>query len=223
LFSIPAMIFLGFSSPVAIATVKFGALGTMGSGLFRFHKSQKVDYPLGIKAAVCAVVGSFIGANIMISLSSELLKKLTGVLILFVFAVILLKGSGLFSLNKKISEISSFRKYFGFLLFFLVGIWGGIFGGQAIFATYILILVFGKSFLESAATRKITGIAIAVIALVVYAFNHIIDWQYGAILITGTVLGSYLGASYSLKKGEKWVQRLFLIIVSIMAVKLIIG
>jgi uncharacterized protein len=220
LFSIPALIFLGFQAPIAIATVKLGALGTLVSGLFGFHKAKKVDYAIGLPSAVLAILGSFVGASILVTLSPTVLERIAGIFILLILAVIVLKKAGLG--NSSNNSVSPLRKYFGLFIFFLIGVWGGIFAGQGVLATYAFLLIFHKSFLESAGTRKITGLGIAITALLVYGFNDLIHWKYGLILLTGTLIGSHLGTTYSLHKGDAWVQKVFLIVVLIMAVKLVI-
>jgi len=222
---IPALIFLGFNTPMAIATSKFGALGSSSTGLYGFHQGGQVDYKIGIPAAIVAMIGSFIGANVLIILPHEILHRLIGSAILLILIILLLIRTDIIIKHHAIITIkppSLMRKIIGYIFFCIIGFMGGIFGAQAIFASYVLILVFGESFTKSVGTRKIISIAISIIALIVYGIHNFINWEYGIILIISMSIGSYLGAIYGLKKGEKWIRRLFIIIVCLMAVKLII-
>ncbi|OGM29761.1 hypothetical protein A2630_01300 [Candidatus Woesebacteria bacterium RIFCSPHIGHO2_01_FULL_44_10] len=220
LVSIPALIFLGFPPQIAIATNKFGSLGMSGTGLFRFHKSGEVDYKVAIPIAILSIIGAYFGANSLLTIPNQILEKIVGVLILAVLGVVLLdRKSGLE--KKELNRPA--LKIFGYLSFLFVGFWGAFFGGGfAIFSSYILILIFGKTLIESAGTQQLLATGIAVMAVFIYGTHGIIDWFYGAFLIIGMSLGSYLGASYGIKKGDTWVKKLFVVMVLASTIKLIL-
>lgn len=220
LISIPVLIFLGLPPQMAIATSHFGYLGIITAGFYKFHKAGKVDYKLGIPIAVLSIIGSVVGAFTLLSIPNDILEKLVAVFILLILIIILInKNIGV----KKAKPTIGFLKYFGYLLFLLLGFWGAFFGGGfSIFATYILIFLFGKTFLESAGTRKILAFGIVLTAIIIFSLNGAIDWIFGTSLIIGMALGSFYGASHGIKKGDEWVRGLFIIIVLASAIKLLI-
>ena len=93
------------------------------------------------------------------------------------------------------------------------------------FSTTYLIRVSGvlggETFLESAGTRKIVGFTISLTALIIYSVYQFVDWYYGIALIIAMSAGSYIGAVYGLRRGDKWVRRLFVVVVFIMAARLL--
>ncbi len=220
LIAIPALIFFGLPPQAAIATNKFGSLGMVTTGFYKFHKAKKIDYRIGIPTAAFALIGAYIGANTLLLFPNELLEKLVGAFILAILVFVLLnRDIGL----KKARQTNPLLRYAGYLSFLLIGFWGGFFGGgTATFATYALILLFGQTFLESAGTRKIAALGISIVPIIVFALAGIINWVYGTSLILGMAVGSYFGASYGIKKGDKWVRLLFAIIVVASAVKLLL-
>ena len=220
LISIPALIFLGLSPQVAVATGKLGALGLIISGIYRFHKGGKIDYKIGIPIALVSFVGAYFGANTLVRIPGELLGKYVGLIVLIVLPVLFFRKD--FGIKKQVKK-SLPLKIIGYLLFLPLGFWGGFFGpGYAIFSTYILILIFGQTFLESAGTRKVLGLGVTILSILIFAQSGILDWFYGGALFLGMTLGSYLGASYGIKKGDEWVRGLFVVIVALSALKLIL-
>lgn len=216
LVTIPVLLSLGISPQSAVATARFSTVGTMVAGLTQFHKAGKVDYQLALPTCFFAVAGSLTGAQLLLIVPTALLQQCIGVLTL-VFTLL--------SFIKKNQEpekaLSVQIKAVGYSLFFFTGLVGGFFGGQALLATYVFVLVFNKTLSESIGTRKITGLAIAIPALLFYGFHDIIEWQLAFFLIGGTLLGSYFGARYALKKGDVWLKYLLTIVSSAFSVKLI--
>lgn len=220
LISIPVLIFLGFNPAVAIGTVKLGAIGSIATGWYGFHRGKKINYRVGIPAAIIAGAGSIIGAHLLISAPKHMINPIIGLLMILTLAVILIKKAGLKTSDH--TAISHSRYLFGLILFFFIGIWGGFLGGEGTFISYILILVFGATFLESAGTRKVITFTVTVFSFILLARHNLVDWQAGIIILLGMSLGSYFGVRYGLKKGDEFVRKLFAIIVTIMAIKLML-
>jgi uncharacterized membrane protein YfcA len=114
------------------------------------------------------------------------------------------------------------RYILGYASFFLIGMWWGLLAGQAVIATLVLVELFGKSFTEASGTRKLTGLAIALWALSVYAFWGVIQWGYGIAMLGGTLIGGYIWSEFSLKKWEKFIETIFYIMAIVLSIKSII-
>jgi len=219
LVSISGLIFLGLSPQVAIATNRLAALGLISAGLYRFNQAKKVNYKLGFSLTLTTLIGSVVGANLLIQISEGLLEKIVGGLILVMLTVLLFKKE--LGIKAKLKELTVSRKILGYFFSLLIGVYIGFFGGGwSTLFSYLLILVFGQTFLESAGTRKIVGLFASLAALTVFVLNQKVNYLYGLTMFTGMALGSYLGASYALKKGNLWVKRLFIIVVFLSALKL---
>ncbi len=222
LLTIPFCMFFGFSPQIAVATTRFGVLGSTTAGWHGFNKHGKVNHKVGILSAVFASCGAIIGAHIMASISASTLQRIIGILMICILAITVAKKSGILPQKQKQPTQSLLRKFIGYLCFFGIGILGGIFGGQGVMSIYILVLVFGQSFLEAAGTRLIVAFVIAAFSLIIYQANHLIDWPFALIFFAGMSSGTYLGALYGIKKGDKWVQNLFVLVVILMSIKLIL-
>ena len=111
----------------------------------------------------------------------------------------------------------------GAFLSLVAGIYGGFYGaGAATFLAYILIFVFGQTFLESAATLKIASILMTLTAAITFATHGAVHYPFAVSLFLGSFIGSTVGAYYSDRIGNVWIRRIFIGVVLIMAIKLLI-
>ena len=217
LLTYPVLVFVGLDPKVAIATHLLGGFSLTIAGLIQFHKAKKIDFAIGWPMMGLIAVGAVIGANILLSLSSAFIERFIGYVILALLAVtVFRKNMGLTG-----EKVSGTRKLVGYVVIFLIGIWGGIFsGGMGILMLYTLLFFFGKTFLESAGTMKVAGLGIALPALTVFWLHDLLLWEPGLVLFVSMFIGSYLGAHYAIKKGDAWVRGLFFLVVGVMALKL---
>ena len=74
-------------------------------------------------------------------------------------------------------------------------------------ANLLLLICFGKTFLEAAGTRKIPSLAIALVTFGLSALYGMIDWQRGIFLLSGMIVGSYYGAKIAIAIGDVWMRR----------------
>jgi uncharacterized membrane protein YfcA len=89
---IPALVyFMGFSQQMAQGTslaVMLPPIGILAA--YNYYKAGQVDIRFAIILAVCFLVGSYFGSKLALSLPQPVLKKVFGVLLLFVAARMLL-------------------------------------------------------------------------------------------------------------------------------------
>ncbi|CAD5199893.1 sulfite exporter TauE/SafE family protein [Pseudomonas sp. FEN] len=214
--TVPVMIWLGIPPQSSIATARLASLGTMVAGLRQFHNQGKVDYIVAIPAAVLGLLGALAGASLLLQIDALLLHRVIGVLTLLLVALSLVKKPR--TSDKAPSRIS---RFFGYILFIPIGMIGGLFGGQAKLSTYLYILFFKKSISESVGTRKVGGLVLSVGSLMIFGLSGIINWQYGACLIIGTLLGANAGAKFALKKGDDWMEAVFNVVVVVLALRML--
>lgn len=217
---IPALIFFGLPPSVAVATNRFSSIGPTVS-LYQFNKNKKVIYKLAIPLAFFATIGSLIGAKLLLKVNEDLLQKIVGIsIVLLAFLAILKKDIGT---EKKDIPITKKRNVLGYILSFFLGIYIGFFGAaSATFLSYLLILLFGLTFIESAGTRTIIDLPVILIAIVVFLFAKQINFSYGWGLLVGRAIGAYFGAGFAIKHGEKYARAIFIILALISGIKLLI-
>lgn len=217
---IPVLIFFGLPPSVAIATNRFSSLGLITS-LYKFIKAGKVIYKIALPLMIFATVGSFIGANLLLKINEDLLQKMVAIFIILIVLLMIFKKD--VGVEEKIIQISKKRNVLGYVLSFLIGIYAGLLGAAfATFLSYLLIFVFGLTFIKSAGTRTLIGLPVVIIATIVFIIGGRVDFLYGVALLIGRAIGGYLGAGFAIKHGEKYARAIFIIIALIAGIKLLI-
>lgn len=57
-------------------------------------------------------------------------------------------------------------------------------------------------------------------SLAVFIINDQVHWLYGITLAIGTSIGGYLASRFAVKKGEKWVRIILIVVVIAMSIRL---
>jgi uncharacterized membrane protein YfcA len=221
LITIPVLIFLGLPPHTAIGTDRLGITGLTSMGWYKFHEKGLIHYRIALVMGVAALIGSFLGANLVLQISVALLRKI--IAIVTVLILILVVGQPKLGVEKKDRIIKRYEYGIGVFISFIVGIYGGFYGAMAgTFLLYILLLIFKQTFLESTATLKLPSFMMTTMAALVFAIKGAIDYPMAAAMFLGCAIGAYVGAHYSDRIGNVWIKRLFILIILIMAIKLLI-
>ena len=221
LLPIPLLVLIGLPAHVAIGTTRFGVIGLSFAGWWKFHKKKLVDYKLAWLMTVPTVIGAVIGAFWVFEFSARAVEYIVAVMTVLVLLLIVLNSKA--GIEKGEGVRKPWKNVIGVGMAALLGVYSGFLGGGvATFYAYLLVLVYGQTFLETAGTRKPAAAISAVIVTVIFAWKGAIDYSYGLILLPGMALGSYLGAKYSEKLGNVWIKKLFVVVVLVMVVKMVI-
>ena len=108
------------------------------------------------------------------------------------------------------------------ILSFFIGIYGGfVQAGLGFVIIAALSLINRMNLVKINNVKGIITFFITVVALVMFGLNGKIDWKYGLILAVGQSAGGWAGSHWSVKKGEKWIRRILLLMIIIMGLKLL--
>lgn len=221
LITIPTLILLGLPPHTAIGTNRLGATGMAIAGWYEFSKKGMINYEIGLTIGIPALLGPILGANLVLKISETILKHVIAIITILILVFIISKPK--MGIQKAKHNIKKHEYLIGAVLSLFIFIYSGFYGaGTGALLTYVLILLFGQTFLESAATRKIAQLISTVMAAIIFAISGVISYPLGAALFTGSLIGSYIGAHFSDRIGNIWIKRLFFVIVLIMAIKLMI-
>jgi uncharacterized protein len=221
LLPIPILIILGLPAHVAIGTTRFGVIGLAFAGWWKFHKKKLVNYKLAWLMAVPSVLGAVVGAFWVFEFSAQTLEYVVAVVTVLVLILILLNSKA--GVERGVGVRGVWRNVIGVGVAGLLGVYSGfVGGGVATFYAYLLVLVYGRTFLETAGIRKPAAAISSVVVTGIFAWKGAIDYSLGMALFPGMALGSYIGAKYSDKIGNVWIKRLFVIVVVVMVGKMLI-
>ena len=220
LITIPLLIFFGVPPHMALGTDRVGVAGLTLMGWYKFHEKGWINYRIGLATGVASLLGSFLGANLVMEVSVAFLTKVIALATLGVVALVAVNPR--LGTEEPDHPLTARRFWVGLGIAFLVGIYGGFFGVMAgTFALYVLLFVFRQSFLRGAATAKISSFMLTTTAAIVFAYKGAIHYRMAVAMFSGCAIGSYIGVHYSDRVGNVWIRRLFIAIVLIMVIKLL--
>lgn len=220
LIAMPVLIFLGLPSAVANGTNRIALILESIVGVTNFRRKGYFDSRFGLILGIPAVVGSIIGAKVAIELPDHVFNKI------FALIMILVVGFIVWDSKRKVKEskdiITKKQKIISGILFFFVGIYGGVIQAGIGFIIILALTVTTDFSLTKINSLKVFVVAMYIIpSLLVFVVNGKVEWLLGLTLALGNGIGAYIGSNFAVDKGDKYIKVILIISVVIMAVKLI--
>ena len=223
LLQLPALIFLGLPFSVALASHKIATVA-LGLGATLRHIRERSLHRFYILTMLLAgVPGVVIGARVILFIPDRSATIALGVMTI---------GLGIYSILKPgLGQILSPRNldkrgaFIGGLVLFTIGILNGsLTSGTGLFVTIWLIYWFGLDYKKAVAhTLVLVGVFWNGSGALTLGLYGTIQWEWLPVLLVGSLLGGYLGAHWSIVKGNRWIKRAYEVITLIVGVMLIFG
>ena len=221
LITVPAMLQFHIEPRVALATNMFALTFLSVGGTLPFLRNPDVNrkrYPLLI---LLTLVGSVIGAFLLLRVPARSVPAIVSVAVIAVavFSVLYRK----FEMEKSLIAPSAGAEIAGYVLTFLLGIYGGFFsGGYVTVLTAIYVAVFRFTFIEAIATTKVMNLFSSAVATGVFMWHGLVSYRLGLILGATMFFGAMLGARFAIRIGNLWLRRIFLTAVWALGLKTLI-
>lgn len=216
--TIPMLLFMGLPPDQAIATNRFSAFSN-AVGLIKFHKLGQVKWKLGLFLAVFAGLGAALGSTLVLALDTAIIEKGIGVITLLSVPLVFLQRN-LGVVEREVS-ITKLRHAGGAAVMTILGVLGGFFSSTGVWFSYVYLWYYGLTFLQTAATRKLAGVAIVTVSLSILIPAGLVSWPLAVAMFVGGGVGSWMGAHYAGKLGNVWVRNIFVLVVLGSAVKIL--
>ncbi|MEK9751435.1 MAG: sulfite exporter TauE/SafE family protein [Flavobacteriaceae bacterium] len=217
--TLPAMILVGLDPTVANATNRLGIMLSALSAASGF-KSKKVSVmPFSLYLGLAATIGAVIGAMIAVEFDKRLFNKVLAIIMIIIVVLMILQPR----IQRAISveRLSGKPLWFTLMIFLLLGVYGGfINAGMGLLMILWLNLFNGLDLIRTNATKVLVTAIYTSAALAVFIWNDLIDWLIGLLLAFGNMVGGWIAARLSVKKGEGFIRAALLVMVILMAVKL---
>ncbi|NIF07058.1 TSUP family transporter [Chryseobacterium sp. Tr-659] len=220
LIQVPALL-IAFSNlpvPTIFGTNKIAALSGTLFATYRYTKKIRFDYLLLFTICVFAFIASLLGAQTVSIIRTEVLKPAI-LVILIVMAVYVYQKKELGTTQTK---VLSFRKQMitGSLIGIVVGFYDGLFGpGTGSFFILSFVFFMGFEFLKASAYAKVINCCTGISALIIFIKQGYYLLGVGLLLAFFNIIGNIAGSRMALKKGNGFVRKIFLIVVSIMIIR----
>ncbi len=212
LIQLPALLLFGLPFSKALATHKVASVA-LGLGASLPHlKRNNLQRKYILLILISGIPGVLVGAYTASIIPSDFSTSLLGLFTLFI-CFYSTNSKNLGSSNITIS-FSSVRICVGSLGLFIIGYLNGyLSSGTGLFVTIWIVTIFNLSFSVAVAyTLILVGIFWNGVGAFALGFSGNIIWNYLPILILGSLIGGYFGASFAIIKGSKFVKVVFEIV-----------
>ena len=188
----PALVFTGVPSIIANASSTFALIpGTLASAwAYRKDFKQTDDFPFR-PLLVVSLIGGFVGALLLLFTPQRTFDSIVPWLML---AATLLFGFGP-QISPWLKSVVQIGPVTVVAVQFLIGIYGGYFGGAIGIIMLATWSVFGmKNIHVMNANRTLLGSAMNIVAVVLFVIARKIWWPQTLAMLVAAVIGGYVGA-----------------------------
>jgi uncharacterized membrane protein YfcA len=204
--------------PTIFGTNKIAALSGTSIAAWQYAKRIKFNLPLLLTVSLFAFAFSYIGAKTVSLINVNVLKPvILVVLILIAIYTFIKKDMG----AVQTKHHSTGRLLFlGSLIGTVIGFYDGFFGpGTGSFLVLGFVVLLGFEFVTASGYAKIINCMTNISALVVFVRQGNYLLHLALLMAVCNIAGSMIGSRLAIKRGNRFVRIIFLVIVTLMIVR----
>jgi uncharacterized membrane protein YfcA len=212
--SLSLLLVFGLPADVANGTnrisIFFQTLSSVGS----FTRQKMFTNLRPVWLAIPATLGAILGAWLAVDISTRVIEIAMAVaMVIMVFFLFFKPGKWL---KETPGLLSQHLKWWQYVLFFLVGFYGGFIQvGVGYFLLMALVLGVGYDLVKANAVKNLIVFFYAIFALLVFMIDGKVDYLYGIILSAGSIIGALIASHLAVKKGAGFIRAVILLSVVI--------
>ena len=220
LLTVPVMVFMGISGPVANGTNRIGILAQNVVSVITFFRKGFSDFRLSLTLAAMTLPGAVAGAYLGSQLEGDWFNRILAIIMLGIMVIMAFdKGNSNLITGQQVSRK---RMIIGHLLMIGVGFYGGFIQvGVGFIVMPVLNRVLGLDLVRVNMHKVFIAGVYTIAALMVFASQIQILWALGACLGVGNAIGGWLGTHMTISKGEKLIRFVLNTVLVIFVVKLL--
>jgi uncharacterized membrane protein YfcA len=219
LLTLPLLIFMGLPSAVANGTNRIAIFCQNIFAIRGFRRRGVLPLQLALLCTPPALLGSWLGANLAISLDDLMFKRALALIMLGVLIFTALDPMKRF--RQQEVPFGFCRKLILVVSFFGVGIYGGFVQAGVGFLVITALLVHGLDLVRINAIKVFVIFAYTFVALGVFIYHDQVDYTLGLALAAGNSLGGMIGPKLAVDKGHDWIRKVVTATVAVFALKLL--
>lgn len=223
LIALPTYLMTGMPVHMAYGCGKLQCSLGSTMAVLRFGKNGVLDGKFAALTAVAAMLASAVATQLVLYLDEAIVRNIVLVMLPAAAIMILLpKKQGQGNIIKQI--VNGKNILLVLVSGLLLGTYDGVFGpGGGTIAIMIFSLLLHYDLRVAAANSKVVIMASNYMALVGYLLTGNIIYQIAIPAAICNMLGNYIGAGLAIKKGEKLIRPLMLVIVMGLILKIVLG
>jgi uncharacterized membrane protein YfcA len=205
LITVPVMVFMGLPGPVANGTNRIAILAQNLSAIVAFARRGFRDFRLSLTLAACAIPGAVAGALIGSQLQGVWFNRALALIMVGVMLVMHFDRGA----TERPEDYQPTRTHLlrGHFLMVGAGFWGGFIQlGVGFILMPILNRAMGLDLVRTNMHKVFIIAVYTVVALAVFASQVELMWAVGLALALGNAIGGYLGAHFTVSRGEHLIR-----------------
>lgn len=223
LIQFPALIFLGLSFPLALATHKVASVALGIGAMLRHLREDALERDFALYILACGIPGVVLGSVLAISIPERAGEMALGALTL---------GLGVYSmlspgLGQSVEpQVRTARRLLvGGTGLFVIGVLNGaLTSGTGLFVTMLLVRGFGLDYKRAVAyTLVLVGLFWNGSGAITLSWLAEVKWSWIPALLAGSLLGGYLGAHLAIVKGNRLIKRSYEVVSILIGTKLLLA
>jgi uncharacterized protein len=204
--------------PALFGTNKISAMAGTSFAAYQYAKRISFDKTLLTTVAITAAASAYCGAQVVSHTDVHTLKPAILIILIFIAIYTYLKKD-LGSVQTQQPEKKN-KLIYGTLLGVVIGFYDGFFGpGTGSFLVLGFVVVLGFEFLHASAYAKIINCTTNLGALIVFIGQGHYYLGLAILMAICNVIGNIIGTQMAFQKGNAFIRKIFLFIVTIMIVR----
>ena len=223
LLQLPALIFFGLPFSAALATHKIATVALGVGATLRHVRERSLQRYYIYSVLLAGIPGVILGAHIVLYIPDRHAEIALGIMTMSLGFYSLFKpGLGQDYQPKHHSQSGAL---IGGMVLFIIGILNGsLTSGTGLFVTLWLVHWFGLDYKRAVAhTLVLVGLFWNGTGALTLGIYGTIQWQWLPVLLLGSLLGGYVGAHWSIIKGNRWIKHAYEFITIAVGIMLVAG
>lgn len=215
--TLPVLIFLGLPATQANATNRVAVLTQNLGAVWSFQRYRVLEWHRAADMVIPALGGAAFGTWAALMVGDRPFRRILSVLMLAMTLWTLLdartRGSGGRG-EPRLGRAALRAAFFG------VGLYGGFVQAGIGFLILAVTTQAGLDLVRGNALKVLVILLLTALSLAIFAGAGKVQWLPGLVLGAGSVLGAFVGARLTVKKGHDWIRGVVTVTVIVFAIAL---
>ncbi|OAV43452.1 sulfite exporter TauE/SafE family protein [Lewinella sp. 4G2] len=209
---------LGLPADVANGTNRVGVLGNGIAASLGFYRGGRFSVSEGRRRdmnliVIITTLGAILGVYLSLITSNAVYRDIFRNLLIVMLGIILVKPKRWLVVPEGETALSL---WLSVPLFFALGIYGGFIQmGMGVFFLAVMVLIARYEIIQANVVKVLVVTIYTLLAVGIYAYRGLIDWEIGLLMAAGQMIGGYLTATYAAKhpKAGLYTYRLLIVVI----------
>ena len=217
--SISVFMFFGLPPVVANGTNRIAVLLQNTTAVANFSKKKMIDWNKALRLAIPIALGGTTGAFLANIISNVFFNYFFGFVIVLIGITLIFKPKQW--LNEKENLVHKALKWWHYLLFFIIGIYGGfIHVGIGYIILSSLVLFTGNELTKANAIKNFLVLSYIPLSLIIFAVQGNVNWAYGLIHGIGNIAGAQIASSIKFKNSGNFIRYIMIALIIVVILQL---